>query len=112
VKRKWPIIACQVVLAVLFMLMFFETAPWLGARQLTELPTDEQVEPPAWAKSFSYDHGKVIFWTHGTVRDEPAAFGIRVAGTLVLFGAILALIFLKRRNALPNPVESASEKEA
>jgi hypothetical protein len=83
------------------MLMFFETVPWLGTRQLAELPTDNQSEVPAWAKSFTYDHGKVLFLEHGTIAEEPVAFAIRVAAVLGLLVLLLISIWLPRKRGSP-----------
>jgi hypothetical protein len=102
-KQKWLLVACQVILAVSFMLMFFETAPWLGTRQLSELPTTNQSEAPVWAKSFSYDHGKVMFLEHGTISEEPVAFAIRVAGVLGLLILLLLSIWLPRKRGSSAP---------
>lgn len=100
-KRKWLLVTCQVILAVLFMLMFFETAPWLGTRELVELPTENQSEMPVWAKSFSYDHGKVMFWEHGTITKEPVAFAVRVVGVLGLLLLLLLSVWLPRKRGSP-----------
>jgi hypothetical protein len=90
-KRNWLRIACRIVIAAALAFMCFATIPWLGQRPLTELPTDYQGEVPAWAKSFSNDHGRVLFQNHGTIHDEPIAFALRVAACAGLMALLLVL---------------------
>ena len=95
-KQDWHWIVAQIVLAVATMLMFFTTVSWLGKHELSELPPDYRSPVPTSAKSFSNDHGHVVFHSDGTISQEPVAFGVRAVGTTLLFGAFLASIWWQR----------------
>jgi hypothetical protein len=85
----------RIAAAIGSLVLFFVTIPWLGNNPLSELPDEYRAQVPAWAKSFSNDHGQVVFHDHGTVADEPFQFGLRVVLLLLLFGVLVFSVLRK-----------------
>ena len=70
----------QILAAVVLMFLFFLVAPWLVAQPLSELP--REVMPPAWAQSFTINHGKHLFLPVAPIPQQPVLFSV-CAGALV-----------------------------
>ena len=80
----------QVVVVVVMFLIFFYLAPWLSVKPISELEEKyrNNLEIPIEAKSFSINHGEVVFHSHGTIQQEPVYFGVLV---FLLFSLLLLL---------------------
>lgn len=93
---KWLLVCCRIALAIGALLCFFLTAPWLNAQPLSNLSPAYHAQVPPWAKSFTTDHGNLVFHDHGTISQEPAQFALRVGLTFLLLGLLVASIYLPR----------------
>ena len=98
-NRKSLLMVCQVLMAAALLLLFFTTVPWLGTQDLSALPSSYHGAVPDWARSFTNDHGNVVFHRHGTVKDEPVEFAFRAGGMVVLFALLGLSIWLPRRSS-------------
>jgi hypothetical protein len=94
---KWLIVCCRIALGIGVVIAFFVTAPWLNSRSLSDLPAEYRNQVPAWAKSFTLDHDNLVFNGHGTIRQEPVQFALRLGALLALLGASAASMRFPRQ---------------
>ena len=75
--------------------IFTLNARWVAAESATTLDQssrDRLGVNPGW-KSYVIEHGKVIEWRLGTVKDNPFLFGVSVVGNIVFLAPFLVMLW-------------------
>jgi hypothetical protein len=94
-------VAMALILAVM-MAMFLNYTGWIfGARPIAEIEHYEldNTPPPDYARSFSINHGSAVYYRDNVPSKHPTKRNTIVAAFFGLYGVLLALIFVSRRNA-------------
>jgi len=83
----------QIALAFAALVTFVQWAPWLGAKQLSELAGTglRHGEVPDDARSFSINHGEIVFHRHGTISDQPILFIVYTSILIISIGSMVLL---------------------
>ena len=93
--KNWLIATLGMLSFIGMMGTFMYWAPWMGSRPIAEIAAHDlsNLPPPADARAFAMNHGKAIYFTHGTASEEPLTFAALTAVLLGQWGVVVWAFF-------------------
>ena len=80
-----------VLLCVVLSFSFVRLAPWIACKPIAQLPREHiaVTHIPADARCYSFNHGQIVFHSHGTVAEDTRSFALNATVYVIALGLLL-----------------------